>query len=41
MNYFSKNTLLHRTARTLMNEPEQSASERSRGNAYYERYCFI
>jgi len=28
-------------ARALMDEPEQSASERSRKNPYYERYCFI
>jgi len=41
MNYISKNNYLHRTDRTLMNEPEQSASKRSRENAYYERYCFI
>jgi len=27
--------------KTLMNEPERSARERSRENTYYERYCFI
>jgi len=28
-------------ARVLLDEPEQSASERCRENAYYERYCLI
>jgi len=28
-------------AQTLMDEPEWSASEQNRENAYYERYCFI
>jgi len=27
--------------RALMDDPESSASERSRENAYYERYCYI
>jgi len=41
MNYFFKNTQLHRASRTLMDEPESSTSERSRENVCYERYCFI
>jgi len=41
MNYVLKNIELHMAAQALMDEPEQSASERSRENACYERYCFI
>jgi len=41
MNYVLKNTYLHKAARALMDEPESSARERSRENAYFERYCFI
>jgi len=32
---------LHRAALTLIDVSEESTSEQSRENAYYERYCLI
>jgi len=32
---------LHRAVQALTDEPEKGTSERSRENAYDERYCFI